>query len=123
LKESEVQREMNKALFVRKAVDLEELKNRTGQERNKSYFVVEAVIELSEDNFRVFADDLLLDFDFIKDSIEKMYIDSDRIWHCLLVKALGSKDGILIEAEGYGYARYSAYCPNLSQIKGLCIRN
>jgi len=107
---------MNKAFFTRKAVGLEELKNRTGQERDKSYFVVEAVIELSEDNFRVFADNLLLDFDFIKDNIEKMYIDGDRIWHCLLVKALGSKDGILIEAEGYGYARYSAYCPNCEAV-------
>ncbi len=103
---------MNKALFTRKAVDLEELKNRTGQERDKSYFVVEAVIELPEESFRAFADDLLSEFDFIKDNIEKMYIDNNRVWHCLLVKAEGFKDGILIEAEGYGYARYSAYCPD-----------
>lgn len=100
---------MNRALFTRKAVNLDELKCRTEQERDKKYFVIEKVIELPEDSFRTFANNLLSDFDFIKENLDKMYVDSDQIWHCLLVKAEGSKDGILVEAEGYEYARYSRY--------------
>lgn len=53
--------------------------------------------------------DLLSDYDFIKENFDKMYTDSDQIWHCLLVKAEGANEGILVEAEGYGYARYSGY--------------
>jgi hypothetical protein len=99
---------MNKAWFTRKAVDIDELKRRTGEEREKVPFVVEKVIELTEKEYDAFADDLLEERDFIKDNIKLMYFDHDRVWHCILVKAKDKQEGILVEAEGYDYARYSA---------------
>jgi hypothetical protein len=38
-----------------------------------------------------------------------MYIDTNGVYHCIYVKGEGAKDGILIESEGYSYARYAAY--------------
>ena len=110
------QREMHKAFFTRKAVDIDELKRRTGQEQDKCYFVVEKVIELSKEKFNAFAKYILSYFEFIKENVDLMYIDNSRIWHCILIKAEGSKDGILVESEGYGYARYSGYCPDCKAV-------
>ncbi|HWQ89509.1 MAG TPA: DUF6329 domain-containing protein [Desulfitobacteriaceae bacterium] len=100
---------MSRALFTRKAVDVDELKNRTGEERDKSYYVVEKVIELLAPQFQEFGDNLLQDYDFIEANIDIMYVDADRVWHCLLIKEAGSKTGILVESEGYSYARYASY--------------
>ena len=99
---------MDKTWFTRKAVDIDELKRRTGEEREKVPFVVEKVIEIDEKEFDKFAGDLLEDRDFIKDNIGLMYFDRDRVWHCILVKAKDKQEGILVESEGYEYARYSA---------------
>lgn len=107
---------MNRAFFTRKAIDIDELKRRTGLERDKKNFVVETVVELSEEEYIVFSNDLLADYGFIVNYIEKMYVDSNRIWHCMLVKAKGSNDGILVEAEGYSYCRYGSYISNCEEV-------
>ena len=107
---------MNRALFTRKAVDLDELKQRTGLESDKKYFVVEKVIELDEKEFDGFSNDLLEYREFIKENIDLMYVDSNDIWHCILVKAKGRDDGILVEAEGYSYSRYSSYIPDCREV-------
>ena len=44
-----------------------------------------------------------------------MRIDNNGITHCLLVLGSDTEDGILINSEGYNYARYSAYIPNIRQ--------
>ena len=36
-------------------------------------------------------------------------MDDDFACHCILVMTQGAGDGILIESEGYKYARYAAY--------------
>jgi len=38
-----------------------------------------------------------------------MRIDKNGVRHCILVKVSGENDGILVESEGYEYARYAAY--------------
>ncbi len=40
----------------------------------------------------------------------------DGVLHCLLALGEGSNDGVLIEAEGYDYARYAAYIPGMRDI-------
>lgn len=100
---------MQKASFKRKAADVDELKGRKCDDRNKSYFVVEKIIELTLFQYEEFAKDLLKDFDFIEDNIALMYIDSESILHTILIKEEGKHEGILVESEGYNYARYAAY--------------
>ena len=112
---------MDKALFTRKAVDIDELKRRTGQEHEKNHFVIEKVVELSEKEFDEFADDLLEDKDFIRDNIESMYVDPNDIWHCILVKAKGRNDGVSIQSSGYSYVRYGSYIPDYREVANRCI--
>jgi hypothetical protein len=70
---------------------------------------VEKVIEIDVDVFKSFEQFLLLDYDFIKDNVDFMYVDKNEVWHCIFITYSGSDYGILVESEGYHYARYSAY--------------
>ena len=98
-----------KAHFVRKACTIKDLKGYDTE--RASQYAIEEVVGLEPEEFESFADNLLDDFDFIAKRVNKMYMDADKVWHCILIKAKGAKDGILTESEGYDYARYSAYYP------------
>ena len=75
----------------------------------KTEAVVELTVLLDKEDFEEFANDLLEDRDFIKDNVDKMYVDNFVVEHCILVTYDGSEHGILVQSEGYHYARYSAY--------------
>ena len=53
-------------------------------------------------------------YDFIKENIELMYCDNEGTFHCILVTSEKHDFGILVESEGYHYARYTAYLPKTS---------
>ena len=53
---------------------------------------------------------MLDDYDFISQYRDEMYQEGDVV-HCILVKGENSTDGILVNSEGSGYARYAAYFP------------
>lgn len=99
-----------KVNFIRKACSIQDLKGYNNEKGNQ--FLIEEIIELEPSEFGNFAENLLDDYDFIAKRTDKMFVDSDRVWHCILIKAKDSKDGILVESEGYDYARYSAYYQN-----------
>lgn len=73
---------------------------------------VESIVELSYSEFQDFKNYLFDNRPFIEDNIDYMYRDNEGINHCLLVLGEGEEDGILVESEGYSYARYSALLPN-----------
>jgi len=109
-----------KAHFVRKASTIDDLK---GYEMESgSQFVIEEVVELEVDEFKAFSKNLLDDHDFIAKRVDKMFLDADNVWHCLLVKAKDADEGILIESEGYDYARYASYYPGLEIPKEKIIK-
>lgn len=70
--------------------------------------VIEKTVILSEQDFKMFACDLLNEYDFIKNNIDLMKVDENGVWHCIEVTADCSSYSILVESEGFGYARYSA---------------
>lgn len=78
--------------------------------------MVEKTVELSADWFDHFSQNLLNHYDFILENTDCMYQDKDGMNHCLLVLGEGRDDGILVEAEGSSYARYSAFVPNARQL-------
>ena len=43
--------------------------------------------------------------------------DKEGVYHCLLVTGEGRKDGVLVEAEGYDYARYASYVPDAAALE------
>ncbi len=97
-----------RAHFARKACTVEELKVAIGRSAGNEY-TIEATVELEKKEYEYFTNNLLRDFDFIACHKDKMKVDSDKIWHCILITSKGAKDGILVESEGYHYARYAAY--------------
>lgn len=73
--------------------------------------VVEKVIELSKEAYEQFDKDMLECYTFIEENKKLMYEDEQGA-HCILILGEGMEDGILIESEGYSYAKYAAVLPN-----------
>lgn len=80
-------------------------------EINTEPCVIEKTVELTEKEYNHFYHNLLEDYSFIAENSDCMYQDNNGVRHCILVLGKGITDGILVEAEGYGYARYSAFLP------------
>lgn len=107
---------MAKAFFTRKAVNVDELKSRTGEERDKSELVIEKIIELPTDQWEHFKENLLDDFDFIEANVEFQYIDTDRVWHCIGIMEEGGNDIVCGNCESFSYLRYSTYFPDAAEL-------
>lgn len=73
--------------------------------------VIEKIVELPEAEYKYFKSAPLRDMPFIAENTDLMYRDENGVFHCLLVLGEGTSDGILIESEGYNYARYSSFMP------------
>lgn len=69
---------------------------------------VEKVIDLPTAEFDEFVTLPLRDYPFIAENKEFMYSEGGVI-HGLLVLGQNRSDGVLIDAEGYNYARYASY--------------
>ncbi len=76
---------------------------------------IEAVYEMDNATFENFCDTLMENYIFIQDLKEYMYVDYTGIIHGLLALNTESGDGILIDSQGYDYARYTAFMPNIKE--------
>ena len=104
-------------MFHRKASHAEELQGSAMEGQMK--FQVEQVVVLSDGDYRQFKETgFLEDQIFLFANDDKMWFDPKQLcWHCMLVKGETSRDGILVESEGYSYARYAAYAPDCSRLR------
>ena len=80
-------------------------------------FVVEDAVTVPESVFSDLLKDPLTDREFIADHIPKMYTDRNNVRHCLLVTGEGRTDGLLVESQGYEYARYASYVPEATGLR------
>lgn len=82
-------------------------------------FRVEKVVVLADAEYRDFKENgLTEDQIFLFDNSDRMWFDpGDLCWHCLLIKGETSRDGILVEAEGYSHARYAAFAPDCDRLR------
>lgn len=100
--------------FHRKPSSLAELKAfKRDQEADK--FIVEKIIELSPEQFLHFTRNLISDSPIIEQNQKSMWHDGS-LWHCLLVRGAGVSESVLVESEGYRYARYCAFVPDYSKL-------
>ena len=76
---------------------------------------VEKVITLYGREFEKMRDCPINDNPYISEHSDLMYMDGDTA-HCLLFLDANGSDGILVEAEGFGYARKSQFIPNARAI-------
>ena len=81
---------------------------------------IERTVELPPGEFRYFKEHLLKDQSFIAEHSEEMHMDSSGVTHGMLVLCEGIDDGILVNSEGFAYARYAAY---LSGARTLSLMN
>ncbi len=77
---------------------------------------VEQVWTLTDDEFRFFKNNLLEEYDFLRDNRELMGYSQDGVRHCMLIVSESGDDGILVDAQGSSYARYSAHVPHARQL-------
>ena len=72
--------------------------------------VIRDIVCLSDSEFKYFSNHLLCDHEFLDIYKDKMGHDETSC-HCILVLGESSDDGILVNSEGYSYARYAALMP------------
>jgi len=53
----------------------------------------------------------------IVENVGVMGVDGDGVYHCLLVTGEGRADGLLVESEGSGSARYASYVPEATALR------
>ena len=94
-----------KTNFIRKATPDELLP--------QDEFVIERVVVIDKLLFECFLKEPLQDYDFITENLEHMFCDQNEVFHCLFVTSDEHDFGILVESEGYHYARYTAYLPKI----------
>ena len=78
-------------------------------------YVVEKALPVSNSRFRQIIETPMKDHKEIEDNIDSMFHDGSR-HHCLLIYDNECGDGLLVESEGYSYARYAQYIPQAKLI-------
>lgn len=81
--------------------------------------IVSKVVELAEDEFDYFKDNLMSEHKFLEDNYDYMGVDKDNVTKALLVLCIGKDYGYLVDADGTNYARYTAYLPNARTLYNL----
>ena len=75
-------------------------------------------IALPESKYRRFQADLLADAPFIAARTRLTgYNENTGCFRCLLVTTRRRRDGILVDSEGYTYARYAAYVKDKRELE------
>ena len=100
-----------KAFFGRKVSNLKELKGLTetilSKERGKgSSYIVTKEVALGNEEFQMFSNDFFLERDWLTKGDGG--IGKDRKIRCIRVINAETGEAILVNNEGYNYARYTA---------------
>lgn len=94
-----------KANFIRKAMNYELIP--------QDEFIIEKEVALVKREFDEFIKSPVVNYYFIEDNIDSMYRDEVGVYHCIFITSDEHDFGILVESEGYKYARYTAYLPKV----------
>ena len=102
----------NFASFYRKASSVRELVGKAPFPE-KARFQITKVIELPKEQYRRYRNELWRDVSFISRNRSNMRFDEkSETFLCLFVTSLDEIGGLLIEADGFDYARYAAFIPD-----------
>ena len=93
-----------KAIFQQKKVDFE-----------AEQCVIEKIIELDNKTFSEFSKYMVGDFDFIQENSAIGGKNENGAFRTFLVISKDGNDGILVDTQGYEYAKYTAFMPNARQ--------
>lgn len=106
----------NFASFYRKASSVRELVGKAPFPE-KARFQITKVIELPKEQYRRYRNELWRDVSFISRNGSNMRFDEkSETFLCLFVTGQDANTGLLVESEGFGYARYAAFIPEKSAL-------
>lgn len=95
--------------FFRDIDNLSVLKHKTeeklGKSKIMSQYDIIKILELEEDEFKMFCENFKLNYDFLYDYIEEMKIEKGGIWKCVEIR--GKNTRILVQNNGYSYPRFT----------------
>lgn len=77
--------------------------------------VVEKAIPIPHSEFKKL-NSKLLEPNYYISKYKELMLEADGINHCILLYDRSSGDGLLVNSEGCGYARYSQYIPHAKDI-------
>ena len=102
----------NSASFYRKAASVRDL-NDKAPFPEKARFQITKVIELPTGQYRRYMNELWRDVTFISRNESNMrYDEKSETFLCLFVTCRDAVNGLLVEADGFDYARYAAFIPD-----------
>lgn len=102
----------NSASFYRKAASVRDLIAKAPFPE-KARFQITKVIELPTGQYRRYMNELWQDVTFISRNESNMRFDEkSETFLCLFVTCQDATNGLLVEAEGFDYARYAAFIPD-----------
>lgn len=90
--------------------------------------VIETVIRLPKEEYEQFLSSPCDSYEFIEKNSKSMLMDEKNgVFYCMLVTGEVYRDDVLVEADGYPYARYASYVPDatalcydsLSKVNGI----
>ena len=106
----------NFASFYRKASSVRELVGKAPFPE-KARFQITKVIELPKEQYRRYRNELWRDVSFISRNGSNMRFDEkSETFLCLFVTCQDANTGLLVESEGFNYARYAAFIPEKSAL-------
>jgi len=73
--------------------------------------VIEKIVELPKEEYRSYRSNLIRDVGFITENKDLMYADGNGVQHYLMVLGQNHSEGVLIQSEGYDYARHASLIP------------
>lgn len=92
--------------FCRKPRSLGDLQE---EQRRKPVRVrVEKIIQLSQEQYQHFLDHIWEDMPFLAANKALTNYDVQGVNHCLLITTQNIRSGILVDCQGYNFARYAA---------------
>lgn len=102
-----------KAKFFFKVPNARILRNKTDRECGiKVEYIVERTIVLGQDAFIYFREHLLEDYPTISLYKKDMFVDNNGVWHVVMFCSMRADIMLLVNSEGYNYARYVAIKTN-----------
>lgn len=88
-------------------LDFEAVLERKATHFPTEHCTIEKIVTLTDSAYKEFRKNLMEYRDFIEQNVDCMYLERNGTRHCLLVLGDSSSDGVVVESEGYGYARYA----------------
>lgn len=96
------------AYFIRLPSRIEDLQRPHAFEEENTYETADE-ISISQIDYENFITDLCVERQFLEGKAGLIGVDKDGVWHCLLIRQCGGKDGVLVMPDKNGNVVWAAY--------------